>query len=123
MAAHSRAVAVFIGPGVQVPQAGRLGDKAMVPVDAHWCLLCPHVCIGPAITGARTVFINYRPALRVTDKGIHAACCGPNLWTAIQGSATVIIASQPAHRLGDMNQHCGGIGRLIEGSSDVIIGP
>jgi uncharacterized Zn-binding protein involved in type VI secretion len=106
-----------------MPQAGRLGDNAMVPVDAHGCVACPHVCIGPAITGAPTVLINGRPALRVTDKGIHAACCGPNMWTAIQGSPTVIIESQQAHRLGDTNQHCGGVGKLIEGSVDVIIGP
>jgi len=28
----------------------------------------------------------------------------------------------PAHRLGDMDTHCGGVGQLIEGSPDVIVG-
>jgi uncharacterized Zn-binding protein involved in type VI secretion len=68
------------------------------------------------------VLVNYRPALRVGDKGIHAACCGPNTWEAIAGSATVLINHKPAHRLGDMDKHCGGLGQMIEGSTDVITG-
>ena len=105
-----------------MPGAGRLGDKAMVPADAHGCPICPHPATGPAILGSPNVLINSRPALRVTDKGIHAACCGPNTWVAIKGSATVFINSLQAHRMGDANQHCGGVGNLIEGSTDVIIG-
>jgi uncharacterized Zn-binding protein involved in type VI secretion len=58
----------------------------------------------------------------VGDKGIHAACCGPNMWTAVKGSGTVLINNKPAHRLGDKDQHCGGSGNLIEGSPDVIVG-
>ncbi len=54
--------------------------------------------------------------------GIHAACCGPNTWTATLGSATVLINNMPAHRMGDMDTHCGGVGTLIEGSPDVITG-
>ncbi len=105
-----------------MPGAGRLGDKAQVPVDAHGCLACPHTAIGPAISGSPDVMINFRPALRISDKGIHAPCCGPNTWVASQGSATVLINYLGAHRLGDQNQHCGGPGLLIEGSTDVIIG-
>jgi uncharacterized Zn-binding protein involved in type VI secretion len=66
--------------------------------------------------------VDFRPALRVGDKGIHAPCCGPNMWTAVKGSATVMINNQPAHRMGDTDQHCGGIGFLVEGSPDVIAG-
>jgi len=62
------------------------------------------------------------PALRKDDTGTHSSCCGPNMWTAAAGSATVFINDRPAYRMGDMSQHCGGVGKLIEGSSDVIVG-
>jgi uncharacterized Zn-binding protein involved in type VI secretion len=63
------------------------------------------------------------PALRKDDSGVHAACCGPNMWRATQGSATVFINGKPAHRLNDMTLHCEvGTGKLIQGSSNVIIG-
>jgi uncharacterized Zn-binding protein involved in type VI secretion len=78
--------------------------------------------MGPGISGSTNVIVNGRPALRVNDRGIHAACCGGNTWTAQAGSATVFINGQPAHRLGDMTMHCGGIGQLAEGSSDVFVG-
>ena len=101
---------------------GRLGDKSFAPADAHGCPACPHPVIGPAITGSPNVLVNGRPALRVTDQGIHAACCGPNMWNAIIGSATVFINYLPAHRMGDTDMHCGGVGTLVEGSLDVIVG-
>jgi outer membrane protein OmpA-like peptidoglycan-associated protein len=66
--------------------------------------------------------VNRRPALRVDDPGIHAACCGANTWTATQGSQTVFINGKAAHRLGDQNRHCGGVGQLIEGSPNVMVG-
>lgn len=105
-----------------MPAAGRLGDKSQVPADAHGCPACPHPAIGPAIGGSPNVNINNRPALRVTDQGIHAACCGPNMWQAKTGSATVKINGLQCHRMNDMDQHCGGMGRLIEGSPNVIVG-
>ncbi len=105
-----------------MPAAGRLGDKAQTPADAHGCPACPHPAVGPAIIGYPTVLVDNRPALRVGDRGIHAACCGPNMWVAALGSATVLVGGMPAHRMGDMTAHCGGVGRLIEGSPDVIIG-
>jgi uncharacterized Zn-binding protein involved in type VI secretion len=61
-------------------------------------------------------------ALRVGDPGKHAACCGPNSWNAAKGSGTVFINNIPAHRLGDMTAHCGGVGNLIVGSPNVIVG-
>jgi len=106
-----------------MPGQGRLGDKANAPLDTHGCPACPHPgAIGPAIQGSPDVNVNRRPALRVDDPGIHAACCGANTWTAIQGSVTVFINGKGAHRIGDQNRHCGGTGQLIEGSPNVIVG-
>ena len=105
-----------------MPEAGRLGDLSEVKSDAHGCPGCPHPGVGPAIIGSPDVFINNMPALRVTDTGMHAACCGPNTWVAQKGSATVSINNLDAHRKGDADTHCGGNGELITGSSDVLIG-
>jgi hypothetical protein len=65
---------------------------------------------------------NGRPALRVGDPGIHMACCGPNTWTAKLGSTTVFINGKCAYRMTDTSEHCGGLGQLIEGSPNVIVG-
>ena len=105
-----------------MPPQCRLGDKSQVPADAHGCPACPHTCVGPAIMGSPNVNVNSRPALRVTDPGVHAACCGPNMWKASAGSGTVFINNLAAHRLGDADQHCGGVGKMIEGSNNVITG-
>lgn len=105
-----------------MPPQGRLSDKSNVPADAHGCPACPHPCVGPAIVGSPNVMVNKRPALRVTDKGIHAACCGPNMWEATQGSGTVKFNNLAAHRQGDQDKHCGGMGQLIEGSNNVMTG-
>ena len=105
-----------------MPGLGRLGDKSKADVDAHGCPACPHKVEGPAVQGSPDVMVNNRPALRVGDMGIHAACCGPNTWVATMGSVTVFINNLPAHRKGDMDAHCGGIGKLAEGSDDVIVG-
>ena len=61
-------------------------------------------------------------ALRKDDLGIHAVCCGPNMWQANAGSGTVFINGKAAHRKGDATKHCGGQGKLIQGSDDVIVG-
>jgi uncharacterized Zn-binding protein involved in type VI secretion len=100
----------------------RLGDNAQAPVDIHGCPGCPHSVIGPAVTGSPTVMVNFMPALRVTDTGLHQACCGPNIWVAAAGSSTVLINFLPAVRLGDATQHCGGVGQMAEGSPDVLVG-
>ena len=105
-----------------MPEMGRLGDKSKADADAHGCPACPHKVIGPAVQGSPNVMVNNMPALRIGDMGIHAACCGPNIWTATTGSATVFINFRPAHRKGDMDTHCGGVGELTEGSPDVDVG-
>jgi hypothetical protein len=40
----------------------------------------------------------------------------------MQGSMTVFINGKPAVRMGDQTRHCGGIGAMIEGSPNVIVG-
>ena len=105
-----------------MPPQGRVGDKAFNPADVHGCPKCPHSVTGPAIKGSPDVEVNNKAALRVTDPGVHAACCGSNSWKAACGSATVVINNLPAHRKTDETQHCGGVGKLIEGSPDVIVG-
>lgn len=105
-----------------MPEQGRLGDKSNVPADGHGCTACTHNCTGPAVSGSPNVFVNNKNALRVGDDGVHAACCGPNKWTAAKGSSTVFINNKAAHRKNDMDTHCGGVGKLIEGSPNVIVG-
>jgi uncharacterized Zn-binding protein involved in type VI secretion len=102
-----------------MPGVCRLGDKAKIDADAHGCPACPHKAIGPAVVGSGNVNVNGAPALRQGDMGIHAACCGPNLWHVIQASAKVFVNGQPMVRKGDTTQHCGGIGEMIEASGDV----
>jgi uncharacterized Zn-binding protein involved in type VI secretion len=36
-----------------------------------------------------------------------------------EGSSKIFINGIPAVRLGDATQHCGGFGKMIEGSPDV----
>jgi len=105
-----------------MPGAARIGDKSQCPADVHGCPICPHPVIGPAIIGSPDVLINGLPAVRVGDTGIHAVCCGPNTWKAVMGAPTVMINGKQAHRLNDMDQHCGGVGKMVEGSTDVLIG-
>jgi len=105
-----------------MPPQSRVGDNSQVPADAHGCPACPHPCIGPAIAGSPDVMVNSIPALRVGDPGMHAACCGPNTWTAQAGSGTVFINNKAAHRLGDADTHCGGSGKMVAGSGNVISG-
>jgi len=105
-----------------MPPQARLGDKANCPADAHGCPACPHPVTGPAIQGSPDVVVNGKPAVRVGDQGVHAACCGPNMWKAAAGSGTVFVNNIAAHRLGDQTQHCGGSGTMIEGSDNVMTG-
>ena len=105
-----------------MPEAGRLGDQAHVPSDSHGSVCCAHSCIGPATSGSGDVLINGRPALRIDDQGVHSSCCGGNTWVAVAGAPAVLINDRKAHRLNDATQHCGGAGKLVEGSPDVIIG-
>lgn len=104
-----------------MPGATRIGDRSNCPEDSHGCPACPHNVTGPAVSGSPDVFINETSALRVGDWGVHSPCCGPNTFRAVQGSPSVFINGRQAHRVGDRDDHCGGIGSMIEGSKDVII--
>jgi uncharacterized Zn-binding protein involved in type VI secretion len=90
----------------------RLNDIAICPADLHGCPACPHRVNGPIISGSRIVFIGGIPAACVGDKGIHAACCGPNTYVIKTGDPNVLIEGKPAARLGDQTQHCGGVGQI-----------
>jgi uncharacterized Zn-binding protein involved in type VI secretion len=108
-------------------QAGRLMDLAQAPPHPHGCPPCAasgHPHVGPAVEGSDDVLINFKPALRIDDPGVAAACCGPNTWKASAGSGTVLINDRGAHRVGDETKHCqgAGTGKLITGSADVLIG-
>ena len=92
-----------------MPPQGRLGDKSQIPADAHGCPGCPHPAIGPAIDGSPNVNVNSRPALRVGDHGMHAACCGPNTWTASAGSGTVNINEGYRATFGSVDAPMGGV--------------
>jgi len=105
-----------------LPGQGRLGDKASIQADKHGCPGCPHPGTGPAIAGSADVLVNGRPAVRESDGGVHAVCCGPNTWKAQKGAPNVFINGKAAFRLNDPTTHCGGDGQLIEGSDDVIVG-
>jgi uncharacterized Zn-binding protein involved in type VI secretion len=94
-----------------------LGDLASCDADAHGCPACPHKTVGPITTGSPNVFINGRPAARVGDTGVHAACCGPNTFTIVGSTSEVIINGRRAVRRGDATRHCGGEGKIIQGAA------
>lgn len=105
-----------------MPGASRINDMSFCPADVHGCPSCPHQVSGPALNGSADVLINGLGALRVGDSGLHVGCCGPNTWKAVAGSKTVFINGRPAHRIGDGDAHCGGVGFMVSGSVDVIVG-
>jgi hypothetical protein len=44
------------------------------------------------------------------------------MWTAKKGAPTVFINGKAAFRMNDLGQACGGMNKLVEGSSNVIVG-
>ena len=106
-----------------MPIVCRLGDISETTTpDAHGCPACPHPCKGPAITASANVMIQGREALRVGDRGVHSACCGPNTWEVIEASAQVYVNGMPLVRVGDRTQHCGAIGKMTTGAAMVFDG-
>ena len=89
------------------------GMKAKAPADAHGCPACPHPVVGPITTGSPNVFVNGRPAARVGDSGVHAACCGSNTFKITGGDDRILINGRRAVMIGDATQHCGGVGSVI----------
>lgn len=108
-----------------MPPQSRVTDNAFIPADVHGCPVCPHPCIGPGTKGSPTVLVNGLNALRIGDRGTHApptVCCGLNTWAVATGSSSVLFNGIPAARIGDSTAHCGGIGSLVMGSPNVIVG-
>jgi len=104
--------------------ATRSGDMASAEGLSFGCPACPHNVMGPIVGGALTVFINGRPAVREHDYGIHAlTCCGDNTFQVLKGSGSVLIEGYAAARIDDETRHSGyKLGKIDEGSTDVIIG-
>jgi uncharacterized Zn-binding protein involved in type VI secretion len=74
------------------------------------------------MTGSSNVFVNGRPVVRMCDTGIHIACCATCNWEAVQGSATVRVNGRSVVRVDDTTKHCGGMGKMIDGSGSVTVG-
>jgi uncharacterized Zn-binding protein involved in type VI secretion len=91
----------------------RLGGIAQCDADVHGCPACPHPVHGPIIEGHRLYMLDGLPIARVGDRGVHAACCGPNTFVIAEGDGDVLIDGKAAARIGDATQHCGGRGRII----------
>jgi uncharacterized Zn-binding protein involved in type VI secretion len=91
----------------------RLGSMAQCHADAHGCPACPHPVRGPLIDGVPDVQIDGKPVARVGHTGVHAACCGPNLYSVAAGDPEILIDGRQAARLGDPTRHCGGVGQLF----------
>lgn len=106
-----------------MPAAARVSDLSKADPHPHGCPACPHPTVGPIIQGSPTVFINSLPAARLKDPGVHAACCGPNMYKTDKGSGSVYVNSKAACRKDDATKHCSvGSGKIIKGSSNVNIG-
>ena len=96
----------------------RLGDFAKAPADAHMCPACPHPVSGPIFLGSPTVTVDGLPAARQGDYGMHAACCGPNVYRITGGNRSgVLIDGVPAAEIGTATTHCGGGGVIVGGSA------
>lgn len=88
-----------------MPQAARVTDMHVCPMQTPGLPPIPHVggpIVGP---GAPTVLIGHLPAAVVGDS---AVCVGPPD-VIVTGSATVMIGGKPAARMGDTTAHGGSI--------------
>src|SRR5438105_3144229 len=105
-----------------MPAAARLGDPVQCDSCAHGCPACPHPTKGVIVVGSSDVTINGLPAARAdsTDLGVHAVCCGANVFQLAKGSPTVYVNNKPLARRTDQTQHCGGTGQITDGSPDVM---
>lgn len=93
-------------------KAARFGDMA----SGHGCF--PTTAI---ISGSSNVFINMRPAARLSDPAAAHGCssCKPHARNIAAGSGSVFINGLAAARVGD-GISCGGV--VASGSPNVFIG-
>ncbi len=96
------------------PRHATIGCRVRCDSCAHGCPACPHAVVGAISSGNAKVLINGRPVACVGDKGAHAACCGPNIFTVSAGDPDVLVDGKPVARIGDKTTHCGGSGCVIE---------
>ena len=76
---------------------------------------------GTISSASPNVFTNSRGAAYATASTTVCSKHNPVPLVA-EGSGTVFINGKAAHRNGDATKHCGGQGKLIQGSADVNIG-
>lgn len=108
----------FVIETVRTTRFAHLGHRAHAPADAHGCLACPHSPTGPIVQGSPSVLVDGLPAARSGDYGMHAPCCGGNMFRIAGGNEEgVLIDGRPAATLGALTLHCGGRGNIIEGSA------
>ena len=105
-----------------MPYQCRVGDNAHCPSCSHGSPCCAHSVTGPGMNGSPNILVNDASPLRIGDPGKHSSCCGSNSWIVAEGSQTVFFNGIPASRIGDKTTHCGGVGKLIKGSPNVITG-
>ncbi len=95
----------------------KLGDLALCRADSHGSPADPLEVRGPIISGSPSVLIDGKPAARKGDRGIHAACAGPNTFEITGGDPGVLINGRPAAKIGSETKHCGGTGQIVRGSA------
>lgn len=93
-----------------------VGMLAFCEADSHGCPADPLSVIGPITTGSANVLVNGKPAARVGDVGVHAACAGANTFTIIDGDDRVLIDGRRAAWSFSTTRHCGGVGKILIGS-------
>ena len=94
-----------------MPSAARIGDMHAGPTT----LEDASRAIGPIVSGASTVLIDFMPAARVGDEAI----CNGKATEIAHGSGSVVIAGMPAARVGDTIEN-GGV--IVVGCPSVVVG-
>jgi len=92
-----------------------VGMMAKCSADNHGGPADPMPVIGPITTGSSHVLVNNKPAARVGDIGVHAACVGSNTFEIVGGDENVLIDGRAAAKIGSSTKHCGGMGKIIGG--------
>ena len=95
-----------------MPPAARIGDMHTSPTNAEGHVSC---AVGPIISGASTVLIEFMPAARMGDEAI----CDGNATEITNGSGSVVIGGMPAARVGDTTD---GGGTIAVGCPSVVVG-
>lgn len=103
-----------------MPSAARLGDLHVGVCD-HGDICCPHNVSGPIAEGSNNVMTNGKPQARLGDSVTHnCPHCGTG--NISEGSGTVFANGKPIARVGDKVTYPGGVGTIVEGSPNVVVG-